>query len=184
MEGPQQTVLPQHPHGDRPDQVELVGEIQPHPFHQAEVDDDAFLHCPLVPTGHTVEAIRRRNWELEPFAPREQNGDRQDRGRRATAGEAHQARRAEQRREDRLLERLTSRQGDLGRRQGIRRREAEDEPRCHLQRSRAVAGWPRSSSSRRHRPRPAGRGSVHARGRDTSSTATSQHRLGIDSDPG
>ncbi len=44
------------------------------------------LHCRLVATDIVEQFVAEL--ELKPLAPREQDSDRQDRGRRATAGKA------------------------------------------------------------------------------------------------
>jgi hypothetical protein len=133
VERPEQAVAPEDSSGRGPHGVELTRVVGANPVGQTEMHDDPLLPLLVVALHRRRKPVGRRNRKLEAFAPSQPDGEREDRRRVPSAGEADETRRPQERRHDRALECLQRRSGFSRRRQPLWRRQSEDEPRGDLE---------------------------------------------------
>jgi hypothetical protein len=106
IERPEQAVPLEHAARVRPDGVELVADLEPHPVGGPEMLDDPLLPLRLVRVGDVGRADRDRHGLVEPLAPRHAHSRRQDGGGVAASRERDEAPAAQQRRANRRIQRL------------------------------------------------------------------------------
>jgi hypothetical protein len=101
---PEEPVAAQDGARHRADDVELVVARDSHPVVQAQPADDPLLPAGLVALGRARHDVRRRHGRGQALAARERGGEGQHGGRVPPAREAHEARRATERGQERALE--------------------------------------------------------------------------------
>ena len=101
---PEDAVAAQDGRRDRADHVQLVVARDPNPVVETQPADDALLPLGLVALGRARHDVRGRHGRRQSLAPRECGREDQHRRGVPPAREAHQARRALERRQERPLE--------------------------------------------------------------------------------